>query len=601
MYKKNEVDKKGRKTGKRKENTIGSISKMPSLFKKSTSDMGTLSQNHRKVLHRCRMMLLKDLEVTDVLEYMAQEDGLRNDTREMIMNYPTREQRVGILLDKLETHGDRVFLLFMEALREHYKHLHYVLEETLRNIGEKDEKNNDQGLSISGETVRKVIRSNLRKKAEYSQGSESADDLDIVFYDHEEDAYIDCYSIPSRGRLQKERWIKQTSEQEQNSSLEQCEDDEEDTNYMAVVARDLLFKRIDISEIPSEVKHPPKQCKVFVIDNENKYGLIKKERKSDSITPDIAQVSQFGQETSPLKARGAQLDTQISHELPDYTAPPPPSKHRVDMFDGRSSPDAPPPLPPKPGNLPPLGFRPLVKPMPQTPGTKINSQDAEQDDAPKSDQNTEEQEEEDEVKPPPRSTSLIQNSTEDQFDDKPLPSPKVDNIDKTTKKPFKSSQSRSKESSPALSCSGSERSQSPEKSPPLPPRKYMEHSSTSENLAGSGALTSPSVRALSPNPDQNGTSETDAPTIITNVKELPSKNVSSFDAEVKEDGSLAIPLYKTTESVSVNDDKNVNGSATLAVEEEEFDPYSMGVDSIFQVRRARHGIPCVVVEVLVCG
>ena len=152
------------------------------------------------------------------LEALVAEDIFKSEIRESILCLPGREQRVGTLLDRLETRGDRAFVVFMEVLREHYKQLHYVLGESLQNIDELHDSQHRDRVAISGDTVRKLLRNNLRRKVDQSHGSESAEELDLYFEDKDHGQYIDCYTIPMRGKLQKESWIKQISEPRSASS-----------------------------------------------------------------------------------------------------------------------------------------------------------------------------------------------------------------------------------------------------------------------------------------------------------------------------------------------------------------------------------------------
>ncbi len=64
---------------------------------------------------------------------LQQDEAFRSgDVKDQILSQSSRQQRVACLLDKVETRGDRTFLIFMDGLKEHYKHLHCVMEETLR-------------------------------------------------------------------------------------------------------------------------------------------------------------------------------------------------------------------------------------------------------------------------------------------------------------------------------------------------------------------------------------------------------------------------------------------------------------------------------------
>ena len=50
---------------------------MPLLRK--PSDTGRLSERHRKALHRCRLLLLKEADVNELLDALAADEGFRPD------------------------------------------------------------------------------------------------------------------------------------------------------------------------------------------------------------------------------------------------------------------------------------------------------------------------------------------------------------------------------------------------------------------------------------------------------------------------------------------------------------------------------------------
>ena len=295
------------------------------LFKKSVSDTGTLRENHRKTLHRCRLILIKDIDVPDILEYLSADEGFKAEIRDHISSYTTREQRVGVLLDRLETRGDRAFLLFMESLKEYYKAVHYIMEETLRNIDESRDSVRKERAALSGDTVRKVLQTNFKRKVEHSYGSESAEDLDVQF-DEIDDKYIDCYAIPMRGHLQSERWIKHVVVPKTNEVKES-----NDPTYMATLLQDLVFKRIDAKDIPPGVKQPPKYCHIFVVDEDAKFNDLSRSG------------SRKKRETNSDKSKGNQSDA---------------GKDDDNQFerDEQTREVFAPPLPPKPGHLPTLGI-----------------------------------------------------------------------------------------------------------------------------------------------------------------------------------------------------------------------------------------------------
>ena len=108
-------------------------------FTKSWSEDGGLRQQHRKVLHRCRLQLIKLLDVNDILEAMRSDDGFQVDTCEFILGFATSEQRVAAFLDKLELRNDRTFQQFMDVLGEKNDSLYKTLSDALKAEEEAEE------------------------------------------------------------------------------------------------------------------------------------------------------------------------------------------------------------------------------------------------------------------------------------------------------------------------------------------------------------------------------------------------------------------------------------------------------------------------------
>lgn len=148
------------------------------LFKKTmtpdsvmhASSTRSLPDGQRRVLRRCRMLLIKDLDVVQVIDSMsaAEEGNLTGEQREAIFACSTREQRAGVLLDQLEQRDLRTLGLFLEALRTHHKHLYLVMDEMLRTV---DDECLTERASISGTMLRKL----LRKSAAASTASSAAE------------------------------------------------------------------------------------------------------------------------------------------------------------------------------------------------------------------------------------------------------------------------------------------------------------------------------------------------------------------------------------------------------------------------------------------
>lgn len=249
------------------------------IFKKSNSDNGRLNESHRKVLQRCRFRLIKDIDAQVILDQLSSDDGFKHDIKEQILSYSTREQKNGAFLDRLETRGDRTFLLFLEILQEKYKHLAFILEEYLRTIDSGGE--HEIMHHVTGESIRRLLVKNQAKKMEHSQCSESVDDLDSISYEREANDYIECYTIPMRGKLQLEPWIKEGVAPLEDVQPLDAEFNNGDKNnmYMGKIMKKMLFKEVCAKDIPKTVKLPPAYCKVYVFEESS---LINEYRAQDS-------------------------------------------------------------------------------------------------------------------------------------------------------------------------------------------------------------------------------------------------------------------------------------------------------------------------------
>src|ERR1043165_5571034 len=75
-----------------------------------------------KVLRRCRPILLKDLDPVDILDRLTIDDSLKTDLRDYVLTPKTREERVLALLDRLEKSDEVIFFVFVDALRDRYRH-----------------------------------------------------------------------------------------------------------------------------------------------------------------------------------------------------------------------------------------------------------------------------------------------------------------------------------------------------------------------------------------------------------------------------------------------------------------------------------------------
>ena len=168
------------------------------------------------------------------------------------------------------------------------------------------------------------------------QESDSIDDLDTV--SEEDEPYIECYSIPMKGRHCADSWIKHVTG---DSTLRREDNDVRDNTYMAVVSKDLVFKKSDVSTVPNCIKVPPKQCVLYQMDSDQTFMFPYKQQNRSPAT----QRREHGESLNQLIDH-SKIDERLKEDE-DSLPPPTPL-----------APEPPPPVPPKPDNLPPLSSRP---------------------------------------------------------------------------------------------------------------------------------------------------------------------------------------------------------------------------------------------------
>lgn len=300
------------------------------LFKKAVVNgrpVVQLSDVHLRVLRRCRMILIKDLDPVDILDSLTPEDGFKQDTKDFVLSLWSPEKQVGAILDHLETQSDETFGVFMDILREQYKHLHCVLVETARTLDETEDDQKRERAAIVGDSVRKLLRQTARRQLQDQSrraSSESPGDYYVDNLRNDGDdvgQYIDCYIIPTRGKLQKEKWIKHvTTVLEPKAAAMDTVAGQPRSASEIIITKDVEFKLIMRSAIPEGVAQPPATCTCIYI--------VKREEKNDNkaLKLDACQ---------PLK------DSATEGELTE--------KHKDKKIGRRDrNGNCPPPLPPKP-------------------------------------------------------------------------------------------------------------------------------------------------------------------------------------------------------------------------------------------------------------
>lgn len=266
------------------------------LFKKSLSDAGSLFNVHRKALHQCRSIFLKDLDLCRVTDYLSQHDNscLTSDHHENANGMATRDEQIAKFLDFLEMGGHRSFGIFLDYLKENQRHLHLVLEETVQSIAsscnnslssEGAAEDFDRDVVMSGETVRQLLQHKKNKNKSQKtnsnpDGSESTHNCntkDGEGDDNDDDGgvhhYIDCYTVTTRGRQQTECWMKH------NKTPRNDLGHKDEMLIMCVLTLDAVFHRINLSSddwsaIPGGVRIPPKKCHVYIYKKSGDHHLL---------------------------------------------------------------------------------------------------------------------------------------------------------------------------------------------------------------------------------------------------------------------------------------------------------------------------------------
>lgn len=265
----------------------------------------------------------------------------------------------------------------MEGLREHCRHVADVIDETLRHNDEQDESGQHDRMALSGDTVRKLIRG-ARRRADPAH-DESGEELEIFSEERDEDGYIDCYAIPMRGRQCREPWIKYLNEPRNDSSNDAPQQAE--SSYMANLVRDTIFRKINADDVPKGVRVPPGACPMYIVDKDQNQnigspsviGAVSPRSETPSEKKSAEHVTE--QDPSELGAVGGE-DPLIPPPSEDEPVLPDTKSNDGDRAESQKSTDEhdvsgsteddvfgttdPPPVPPKPENLPPLSPAPSI-------------------------------------------------------------------------------------------------------------------------------------------------------------------------------------------------------------------------------------------------
>lgn len=346
---------------------------MPIFRKSQVSDI--LGEISRTLLQQCRPILLKDLDPKKILDCLtsAGEEGFKAEVQEQILAAPTREERVSLLLESLESRSETTFVLFMEALRTRYRHLHFLMEEMLARLLESAKNGGDQNTAVydederkrvTGVQVRKTIRTCMRRMAEepeVGQDYEAEDDQeesDLQGEDDAADEYLSCYSLTLCGGCHPP-WIKHTAGPPQSPTSI--------ASWTAAMVKDYLFRRVERESIPEWAKTPTVGCPVYVMDTKlcngttaSSTNLHNRGRKRS--TESSTQIKL----TSP-SSLAAQPSWQ-AHNRPScpeaatlHSSPSTPKTPNNLPTAQQQPQQPPPPIPPKPGNLSSLRNPPIFR------------------------------------------------------------------------------------------------------------------------------------------------------------------------------------------------------------------------------------------------
>lgn len=75
---------------------------------------------YERALRKCRLKIVKQLDVKDVMDYLRQEDVFNEHEQEEIYAVTTRRDRASVFIDRLSAKGPRAFDVFCSALKEGY-------------------------------------------------------------------------------------------------------------------------------------------------------------------------------------------------------------------------------------------------------------------------------------------------------------------------------------------------------------------------------------------------------------------------------------------------------------------------------------------------
>jgi len=238
-----------------------------------------LSPLNLKLLRRCRIVLIKDLDAVELVRQLPEDDGVGPEVRATVTGISDRARQAAALLDALEMAGDATFAAFLGLLRDQHRQLHSVLEETRHSL--KDEDEDDQvreRAAVAGENVRRLLRrydgrvsrrgDDAASAGERAASTGSLDGGELSDDPSSSSEYISCFTVPTRGRrLQPEPWINHAT----LSSATDLPPPSTPPPYETLVTtRDMIFRRVDVTslrQLPGLLRlPPPTAASAYVVD-----------------------------------------------------------------------------------------------------------------------------------------------------------------------------------------------------------------------------------------------------------------------------------------------------------------------------------------------
>ena len=131
-----------RRKSSKSRKSLGDINWLPKSVKMAASlrsllsdtDMVPMSDVHREVIRRSHNLLVRDLDVSDIIDEMIQNGIINDNKRQVIMAGKTRQERVRDFLDILQRSGAKAFPVFIDALRNVAPFLANAVESKLEEL-----------------------------------------------------------------------------------------------------------------------------------------------------------------------------------------------------------------------------------------------------------------------------------------------------------------------------------------------------------------------------------------------------------------------------------------------------------------------------------